>query len=44
MLTFAVVSLLCLVFPPLILGVIGFWIAGIIGGIVGLIIGLMIFS
>jgi len=42
MLTFIIGAVACCIFPPMIFGVIGFWIGGLIGGIIGLIIGLFI--
>lgn len=44
MLTFIVGVAACAIFPPLILGIIGFWLLGIVGGIIGLIIGVALFS
>ena len=44
MMTFVVCTFFCLVFPPLIFGVIGFAIGGIFLGIIGLIIGLVVLS
>jgi hypothetical protein len=42
MLTFIIGAFACVVFPPMIFAVIGFWLGGIVGGIIGLIIGLFL--
>jgi hypothetical protein len=44
MLTFIVGAAACCIFPPLIFGIIGYAIGGIILGVIGLIIGLVICS
>jgi len=44
MLTFIIGVVACLIFPPMIFAILGFWIGGIIGGIIGLFIGLLILS
>lgn len=44
MLTFVVGTIACIAFPPLILGVLGFWIGGVFGGVIGTLIGIAIMS
>ena len=44
MLTFIVGAAACCIFPPLIFGIIGFAIGGIVLGVIGLIIGLVVMS
>lgn len=44
MLTFIIGAVACLIFPPMILAIIGFYIGGIIGGIIGLVLGLIFLS
>jgi len=44
MLTFIVTLLACIVFPPVILAVLGYLLLGVFGGIVGLFLGFMVFE